>query len=102
MHVYTNHMGYNARGSKKAVFQGEEGVAASAFRVLDQAGKTVYEGVPAKVGTVAKLADRLLLDARFYPCGSAWRLYHRGGYSAWRCSVPCRLKLPDAFAICGS
>lgn len=53
MHVYTNHMGYNARGSKKAVFQGEEGVAASAFRVLDQAGKTVYEGVPAKVGTVA-------------------------------------------------
>lgn len=54
MMLLTNHMGYDTDGIKKAVFQGEKGVTAAAFEVVDyHTGKTVYTGTAKECGEVA-------------------------------------------------
>ncbi|MFA9381072.1 MAG: glycoside hydrolase family 9 protein [Acetanaerobacterium sp.] len=53
MIILTNHMGYDSDGIKKAVFQGEKGMSADTFDVIDyQTGKSVFTGSATECGEV--------------------------------------------------
>jgi hypothetical protein len=53
MLILTNHMGYDCDAVKKAVFQGEKGVGAGSFHVIDYfTGKSVYTGTAEECGEV--------------------------------------------------
>lgn len=54
MKVLVNHMGYSAKGPKKAVMQCTSGEAPTAFRLLDESGAEVLAGTPQGHGSVAR------------------------------------------------
>lgn len=51
--ILTNHLGYDAKDFKKAVYQGEKEDRAGIFRVIDKHGKTVFSGQAKEYGEVA-------------------------------------------------
>jgi len=58
MKILINHIGYERRGTKRAVIMGGEADEVSGFRVVDQSnGQTVYSGSAQRCGTVDKWKD---------------------------------------------
>lgn len=56
--ILTNHLGYEADGTKQALVQGESDLTVQSFRVLDtETGASVYSGTPQEAGAVPEWKD---------------------------------------------
>jgi hypothetical protein len=67
MKILVNHLGYSARGPKKAVFQGKPGDNPQKFCLVNEAGKEVFRGEPQKHGEVANWKTGFYWTADFSP-----------------------------------
>ena len=52
--ILTNHVGYDAKHSKKAIFQSDENPTVSSFSLVEEGGAEVFSGPLVKSGPVAK------------------------------------------------